>query len=63
MKWEIFKNKSNGFQESIRADARKVLNGKHDEDHKNRLIDKLRVLRILDNGSELEEFCYKVLNA
>ncbi len=63
MKLENFKNKNNGFQESIRVDARKILNGEHDEEHKNRLIDKLRVLRILDNGSELEEFCYKVLNS
>jgi hypothetical protein len=62
MKLDNFTNKSKGFQESIRVDARKVLKDEHDEKHKDMLAEKLRILRILDNSSELKEFCYKVVN-
>ncbi len=49
-----------GVQVMIKASGTHLLKGEYSEAQRNALADKLRTLRILDNGSEIVEF-YKTV--
>ena len=59
MKYNNFEEKHKGWQISVRRDCEKVLES-HDEVLIRKLADLLRSKRILDNETELIDFCKKV---